>query len=71
MTITNLDPLLQALAPGAFWVIIAAIGAVLAVILYDAGWHAGVWVAGIPERRRKRDLDQLRQIIRDWQHGDD
>jgi len=66
VTTTNFDPLLEMLRPGAFWVCLAVLAATFAALLGDGIIRAAIWLAGLPERRRRARLELLRQIIRDW-----
>ena len=66
----DLDPVLETFAPGIGVVFGCLMAAVIAAVLADGLIQAGTWIAGIPERRKQRHVDVMRQIIREWNEPD-
>ena len=67
----NLDPLLEAFAPGIGVVFgcltLAVIGAVLAEGIIRAIWW---FTTGRPEHRKQQHVDMMRRVIREWNEPD-
>ena len=69
MDMPNFDPLLQGLLPGIVLIFGTLLLSVAAALVTDGIVHAVTWTLGRTERRKAREIDLMRQLIRDWHDG--